>query len=102
MIRKGIAADEINEELVEQHLYTSGQPDPDLIIRTGGERRLSNFLIWQMSYSELYFTDTYWPDFNETELDKALAEYTRRERRLGGDAVMEEGVSLVKGSSHAI
>jgi undecaprenyl diphosphate synthase len=66
-------------------LYTKGQADPDLIIRTGGDMRVSNFLIWQLSYSELYFTDTYWPAFDEGELDKALAEYARRERRLGGD-----------------
>jgi undecaprenyl diphosphate synthase len=85
IVKKGIAADEINEELIEQHLYTKGQADPDLIIRTGGDMRVSNFLIWQLSYSELYFTDTYWPAFDEGELDKALAEYARRERRLGGD-----------------
>lgn len=89
MIRNGVAADEVNEQLVEQHLYTRGQTDPDLMIRTGGEMRVSNFLIWQLSYSELYFTDTYWPDFNEVELDKALAEYERRDRRLGGDTVAE-------------
>src|SRR3989339_1373869 len=87
IVNKGISADEINEELIEQHLYTKGQSDPDLMIRTGGEMRVSNFLIWQLSYSELYFTDTYWPDFNEAELDKALEEYARRERRLGGDVV---------------
>lgn len=87
IVKKGISADEINEELIEQHLYTCGQVDPDLMIRTGGEMRVSNFLIWQLSYSELYFTDTFWPDFNEAELDKALAEYARRERRLGGDVV---------------
>lgn len=89
IVKKGITADEINEELIEQHLYTKGQSDPDLMIRTGGEMRVSNFLIWQLSYSELYFTNTYWPDFNEAELDKALAEYARRERRLGGDVVTE-------------
>lgn len=94
IVKKGIAADEINEELIEQHLYTKGQSDPDLMIRTGGEMRVSNFLIWQLSYSELYFTDTYWPDFNEVELDKALAEYTRRERRLGGDVVTEAVKSI--------
>ena len=87
IVKKGIVADEINEELIEQHLYTKGQSDPDLMIRTGGEMRLSNFLIWQLSYSELYFTDTYWPDFDEVQLDKALEEYARRERRLGGDVV---------------
>lgn len=85
IVKRGVVADEINEELIAQHLYTKGQTDPDFMIRTGGEMRLSNFLIWQLSYSELYFTDTYWPDFHEKELDDALAEYARRERRLGGD-----------------
>ncbi len=86
MIRNGVTADEVNEQLVEQHLYTRGQTDPDLMIRTGGEMRVSNFLIWQLSYSELYFTDTYWPAFDEVELDKALADYALRERRFGGEA----------------
>lgn len=81
IIKKGYK--NINEELISQYLYTAGQPDPDLIIRPGGEMRLSNFLIWQASYSELYFTKVYWPDFSEKELDKALAEYTKRERRFG-------------------
>lgn len=79
----GLTPDEINEETVSEALYTSGYPDPDLIIRTGGECRLSNFLLWQGAYSELYFTDTYWPDFDKVEFDKALAEYSRRERRFG-------------------
>lgn len=83
----GTAADEINEEMINQHLYTKGLPDPDLIIRTGGELRLSNFLIWQMSYSELYFTDVLWPDFDEKALDAALEEYARRSRRYGGQDV---------------
>jgi len=73
----------INPELVEQNLYTTGQPDPDLLIRTGGEKRLSNFLLWQVSYSELYFTEVLWPDFTEAELDKALADFSERQRRFG-------------------
>ncbi len=85
IVKTGINADEINEELIEQHLYTKGQKDPDLMIRTGGERRISNFLIWQLSYSELYFTDTYWPAFDEAELDKALLDYAGRQRRFGGE-----------------
>lgn len=85
IMKEGVAADEINEELIAQHLYTRGQSDPDLIIRTGGEMRLSNFLIWQLSYSELYFTGTYWPDFGEAELDKALADFAQRNRRFGGE-----------------
>jgi len=83
IIREGVPADKVNEELVAKHLYTNGQPDPDLIIRTGGEIRLSNFLLWQMSYSELYFTDTLWPDFGPRELEKAILEYQRRQRRFG-------------------
>ncbi len=74
---------QINEETLGQYLYTAGQPDPDFIIRTGGEQRLSNFLTWQSVYSELYFTDTLWPDFKEAEFDKALEEFADRERRFG-------------------
>ncbi len=83
IIREGVPADKVNEELVAKHLYTNGQPDPDLIIRTGGEVRLSNFLLWQMSYSELYFTDILWPDFGPKELEKAILEYQRRQRNFG-------------------
>ena len=86
IMASGKGADEINEELISQYLYTKGLPDPDLIIRTGGELRLSNFLIWQMSYSELYFTDVLWPDFDEKCLDKALDEYLRRVRKFGGQS----------------
>jgi undecaprenyl diphosphate synthase len=73
----------IDEETFASYLYTKDQPDPDLIIRTGGAERLSGFLPWQGVYSELYFTDTYWPDFTPKEFDKALSEYARRERRFG-------------------
>lgn len=83
IIKEGTPPEKVNEELVARHLYTNGQPDPDLIIRTGGEIRLSNFLLWQMSYSELYFTDVLWPDFGPGELDKAVEEYQRRQRRFG-------------------
>jgi len=83
IIKEGIPPEKVNEELISQHLYTNGQPDPDLIIRTGGEIRLSNFLLWQMSYSELYFTDTLWPDFGPKEFNKAIGEYQRRQRRFG-------------------
>lgn len=83
-IRKNsIANDKITERLISQNLYTSGQPDPDLIIRTGGEQRLSNFLIWQASYAELYFTKVFWPDFDEKELNRALKEFSQRQRRFG-------------------
>lgn len=83
VVSEGISPNKITEENFSKFLYTNGEPDPDLIIRTGGEIRLSNFLIWQMSYSELYFTDTLWPDFSPRELDKAIKEYQRRERRFG-------------------
>jgi undecaprenyl diphosphate synthase len=74
----------ITEKDLESYLYTSGLPDPDLIIRTSGEMRLSNFLLWQSAYSELYFTDTLWPDFRACELAAALEEYDGRQRRFGG------------------
>ncbi len=73
----------LDEEMLAAHLDTAGQPDPDLLIRTGGEHRLSNFLLWQASYSELYFTDTMWPDFRKKEFLDALATYGRRQRRFG-------------------
>lgn len=75
---------EITEELVSNHLYASGLKDPDLLIRTSGEMRISNFLLWQIAYSELYVTDTLWPDFTRTELLKAIVAYQNRERRFGG------------------
>ncbi len=75
--------------MIAEHLYTRGIPDPDLIIRTGGESRLSNFLLWQASYSEIYITDTHWPDFREPQLKLAIADFQRRQRRFGktGDQV---------------
>lgn len=82
---KAIAAGrQITEEELSSLLYTSGVPDPDLIIRTGGEIRLSNFLLWQAAYAELYFTDTLFPDFTNKKFEKALCEYTSRTRRFGG------------------
>ncbi len=78
-----IDADLITEEDISSHLTTAGLPDPDLFIRTGGEVRISNFLIWQMAYAELYFTDVLWPDFNKNELEKAIADYSSRQRRFG-------------------
>ena len=76
-------AQDITEETVSQHLCTSFMPDPDLLIRTGGELRISNYLLWQIAYSELYFCDTYWPDFDEAALHKAIESYQRRQRRFG-------------------
>jgi len=78
-----IPIDKINESLFAQHLYAPEIPDPDLIIRTGGEKRLSNFLLWQAAYSELYFTPVLWPDFGRQDIEEALAEYKRRQRRFG-------------------
>ena len=74
---------DISEDLFSESLYTAGIPDPDLVIRTSGEYRISNFLLWQISYSEIYITPTLWPDFGETEFLKALSEYQRRDRRFG-------------------
>ncbi len=76
--------EDINEETISKYLYTYDLPDPDLIIRTSGEERLSNFLLYQAAYSEFYFTDVLWPDFSEKEFDKALEEYSKRNRRYGG------------------
>jgi len=84
MIKDGIEPDAVNEELVNHYLFTAGVPDPDLIIRTSGELRISNFLIWQAAYSEWYVTPTYWPDFNKEEFRKALDTYAQRDRRFGG------------------
>lgn len=83
IVRDGIPADDITEETISNYIYTSDLPDPDLIIRTSGEFRLSNFLIWQGAYSEIYTTPTYWPDFNKVEFHKALVEYGNRRRRFG-------------------
>jgi undecaprenyl diphosphate synthase len=79
----GVDPDDLTEELFSRYLYTGDLPDPDLIVRTGGEYRLSNFLIWQAAYAEYYATPTYWPDFDQTELYKALVAYNERERRFG-------------------
>lgn len=78
-----IKPEEVDEEFISQRLQTSFMPDPDLLIRTGGELRISNYLLWQIAYSELYFCDTYWPDFNEEALHKAIADYQSRQRRFG-------------------
>ncbi|KGF34560.1 UDP pyrophosphate synthase [Hoylesella buccalis DNF00853] len=78
-----VHADDVDEELVGQHLETAFMPDPDLLIRTGGELRVSNFLLWQIAYSELYFCDTYWPDFNEADLHQAIMDFQSRQRRFG-------------------
>ena len=83
LIAVGVPAQEIDEVRLSEHLYTAGQPDPDLIIRTGAEQRTSNFLLWQGAYAELIFCSTLWPDFSEADLEAALSEFTVRQRRYG-------------------
>jgi undecaprenyl diphosphate synthase len=78
-----IDADAVTEQMVTERLDTAGLPDPDLLIRTSGERRLSNFLLWQTAYTEMYVTDTHWPDFRESELDAAFQAFAGRRRRFG-------------------
>ena len=83
-LQNGEISGRITEEMISDEIFTAGQPDPDLIVRTSGEMRLSNFLTWQSVYSELYFTDVLWPDMNEDEVDKAVADFYSRQRRYGG------------------
>lgn len=83
IISADVSSDKVDEFVFSQYLYTSGIPNPDLVIRTGGETRLSNFLLWQAAYSELYFTPVLWPDFGQEDIEEALSEYKRRERRFG-------------------
>ena len=84
-VQKGeISPEDIDEKLFAQNLYLPDVPDPDLLIRTSGELRLSNFLLWELSYAEIYVTDTYWPDFDLTELNKAIDAFQTRNRRFGG------------------
>jgi undecaprenyl diphosphate synthase len=98
LVESGVAPEDITEAAIEAHLGTAGMPDPDLVIRTSGEMRLSNFLIWQTAYSEYYTTPVYWPDFDEAEIDRAFSAYASRTRRFGG----YEGVppsALLNGST---
>jgi undecaprenyl diphosphate synthase len=83
IMAEGVPPEKVTEEMISNHLYTAGQADPDLIIRTGGDLRISNFLIWQAAYSEFYSTPTYWPDFDRAELIRALEHYGARDRRFG-------------------
>ncbi|MBP3788423.1 MAG: isoprenyl transferase [Prevotella sp.] len=83
IVAEGMEPKDITEQTITQHLTTNFMPDPDLLIRTGGELRISNYLLWQIAYSELYFCDTYWPDFSEEDLHKAIASYQNRQRRFG-------------------
>jgi len=94
MIEDEVSADDVNDDLVSKYMYTAGVPDPDLIIRTSGELRVSNFLIWQAAYSEWYITPTYWPDFDKEEYHRALEAFAQRDRRYGG---VTEAVGKVHG-----
>ena len=89
-----LSPDDITEQTIADHLYTAGLPDVDLLLRPSGELRLSNYLLWQCAYSELYFCDTYWPDFSNEDLHRAIADYQHRQRRFGktGEQVKEEGI----------
>ncbi|MEN9520763.1 MAG: hypothetical protein RLZZ381_3351 [Cyanobacteriota bacterium] len=78
-----LSADSINDQTISQHLYTAASPDPDLLIRTSGEMRLSNFMLWQLAYTEIYVTDTLWPDFNYEQFDRAIVAFQQRDRRFG-------------------
>ena len=95
LVTGGIRAEDITEEFISQHLCTNFMPDPELLIRTGGELRISNYLLWQCAYSEFYFCNTYWPDFDEEGLRKAIIDYQGRQRRFGKTEaqVEEEGKS---------
>ena len=84
MRHNGLANAPVDEEMISQHLYTAGLPDPDLLIRTSGEMRVSNFLLWQIAYAEIYVTETLWPDFTRAQLYEALLDFQKRERRYGG------------------
>jgi undecaprenyl diphosphate synthase len=84
IIEEGLSLEQVDEDAISSHLYTAGIPDPDLVIRTAGEMRLSNFLIWQAAYAEYYSTPTYWPDFGPENIEEALQTYAQRERRFGG------------------
>jgi undecaprenyl diphosphate synthase len=91
IVAEGLPPEKIDEESFGSYLYTAGLPDPDLVIRTAGEMRLSNFLIWQSAYAEYYSTPTYWPDFGPEEMGRALQAYSERERRFGGVEPTETG-----------
>lgn len=84
MMYQGVKPEDVNEELVSKFLYTSSVPDPDLLIRTGGEMRVSNYLLWQIAYCELYITKTFWPEFDEEALKNSILEFAKRQRRWGG------------------
>ena len=89
MPQKKINPEKITENLINKYLTTAGLSEPDLVIRAGGEKRFSNFLLWQSAYAELYFSDKLWPDFSEKDLDRALQDFSKRERRFGGKKIQQ-------------
>ena len=91
ILRAGLAPENVDAAVFSDHLYTAGQPDPDLLIRTSGELRVSNFLLWQIAYAEIWVTDTRWPDFRRLHLLQSLVDFQRRERRYGGLASDKSG-----------
>ena len=93
LIRQGVRPDAVTEDLVSDAMYTAGQPDPDLLIRTGGDQRSSNFLVWQSIYTEFYFAPTLWPDFTREAFERALADFGSRQRRFGRVPVAAPGVA---------
>ena len=95
----GLAIESLNPEVLESHMCTVGLPPPDLLIRTGGESRISNFMLWQLAYSEFYFTPTLWPDFNGDHLDVAIASFHQRERRFGADVGASNSTVLSQSAS---
>jgi undecaprenyl diphosphate synthase len=99
VLREGVAPEDLDADRLARHLYTAGHPDPDLLVRTSGEMRLSNFLLWQIAYAEIWVTETLWPDFRRRDLFEALLEYQRRERRYGGLArgPRQDPAALVRG-----
>jgi undecaprenyl diphosphate synthase len=99
IVAAGTRPEDITEEFISQHLCTSFMPDPDLLIRTGGELRISNYLLWQCAYSEFYFCDTYWPDFDEAALHKAIESYQGRQRRFGKTEAQVESEEEVRGKN---
>jgi undecaprenyl diphosphate synthase len=95
LIKSGISPDDLTEEDLQKHLMTNELPNPDLVIRTSGEHRISNFLLWQSAYAELYFTNVLWPDFNQEDFDAALECYAQRDRRMGALSVKSEQLKSV-------
>jgi undecaprenyl diphosphate synthase len=96
IVEQGVGPDEVDADLIASHLSTAGQPDPDLLIRTSGEMRVSNFLLWQIAYAEIWVSDTLWPDFRRLHLFQALLDFQRRERRYGGLGETNDPASVIR------